>query len=163
MKCMMPSFLARYERVIKQFAKFFITGGTGAIVDFSIYNALYRFIGLHTVLIIFGQQLRVANLISVFCAIIWNFILNKFWTFSDHGGSLAGQWTGYFTLNVVTFILNQFITSFFIYHVPIYQQLFGSQVDNAAKATAIGLILFVNFFGSKFLIFRTKAPVYRQA
>jgi hypothetical protein len=36
--------------------------------------------------------------------------------------------------------------------------IFGDQKDNMAKVLAIGIILFVNFLGSKLFIFRKAAP-----
>ena len=69
---------------------------------------------------------------------------------------MAKQWSSYFALNLVTFVLNQILTSFFTFRLALVAIVFGTQKDNAAKALAIGLILFVNFLGSKFLVFRKK-------
>jgi putative flippase GtrA len=104
---------------------------------------------------VFGFQIVAANNVSVFCAIMSNFFLNKYWTFRYRQGSAAKQWLGYFGLNTITWVLNQILVSLFIFHVALFDQLFGHNSDFAAKVAAIGIILFVNFFGSKFLVFRT--------
>jgi len=46
--------------------------------------------------------------------------------------------------------------SLFVFHTPLFTQLFLDQRDIAAKVAAIVIILFINFFGSKLLIFRGK-------
>lgn len=148
----------KYHKLVKQFVKFGITGAIGAVVDFGSYNLLTRGFDWDTVISIGGMNFIAANLISVFLAIVSNFILNKYWTFRNHEHGVLKQWSGYFALNTVTFLLNQVLTSFFAFQVPLLLAIFGSQTDNVAKALAIGLILFVNFAGSKLVIFRVKKP-----
>lgn len=149
----------RYQRVARQFVKFGITGTIGAFVDFSTYNLLTRGFGLLAIYTVLGQKIILANNISVLLAIISNFLLNKYWTFRDPSKQVVRQWAGYFSLNVATWVLNQLLVSFFVFQVPLLGVLFGSQKDNAAKALAIGFILFLNFFGSKWLVFRKAAPM----
>jgi len=142
--------------VVRQFIKFGITGTIGAVVDFGTLFLLHNVIGWHTVFELFGSKLIAANMVSVFVAIVCNFIINKYWTFRGHPGSAAQQWTGYFILNIFTWALNQILTSFFTFHVALLSH-FGDNRIYIAKALAIGLILFVNFAGSKLIVFRTKA------
>ena len=154
-----PLIPMRYRNTVRQFLKFGVTGTIGAVVDFSSYNFLTRIAGWDTILEPFGYKIIAANLVSVLLAISSNFLLNKYWTFRNkEEGAVLKQWSGYFALNSFTFILNQLITSFFTFHVPVLEAFFGSQRDNVAKAIAIGCILFVNFLGSKFLIFRRSSP-----
>lgn len=147
---------ARYQATAKQFLKFAVTGTIGAAVDFSTYALLTRGFGWTTFYTIFGYEISSANNISVFLAIASNFIFNKYWTFDKSGGNTAAQGAGYFVLNVITWALNQLLMSFFTFQVPLFATLFGNQKDFAAKVVAIGIILFINFLGSKFLVFRKK-------
>lgn len=146
----------RYQSTAKQFLKFGVTGTIGAIVDFSTYALLTRAFGWTTLYSIAGYEISAANNVSVFLAITSNFIINKYWTFSTTGGNVAAQGAGYLVLNIITWVFNQILMSFFAFQVPIFESLFGNQKDFAAKVAAIGIILFVNFFGSKFLVFRKK-------
>lgn len=141
---------------IRQFTKFLVVGAMGAAVDFGIYNLLTRGFGWDRIYLVLGYEIIAANLVSVFIAIMSNFLLNKYWTFRDPSRAVVRQGAGYFVLNGITFILNQLLTSFFVFRVPLTAAIFGSQKDNAAKALAIGIILFINFFGSKFFVFRRK-------
>lgn len=150
----------RYQHAARQFLKFGIVGTVGATVDFGTYNIMTRGLGWDTIYEIWGYKFIAANLASVLIAILSNFLLNKYWTFRNReAGAAVKQGVGYFVLNGITFVLNQILTSFFTFHVPIVEAFFGSQKDNAAKAISIGFILFINFFGSKFVIFRKKKPV----
>lgn len=152
---MLSPFLSRHRSTIRQFIKFGMTGTVGAIVDFGTYNILTRGIGWVTIYDIAGTKIIAANLVSVLLAIFSNFILNKYWTFRDKSQNVAAQGASYFMLNVVTFVLNQLLTSFFLFKVPQFD-VFGTQQDNAAKVAAVCFILFINFLGSKFIIFRKK-------
>lgn len=149
-------FPVRYQLAVRQFLKFGITGTIGAVIDFGTYNLLTRGFDWDASYVVFGQTIVAANNVSVFLAIMSNFILNKYWTFRNKEAEVAKQWTGYFILNVITWTLNQLLVSFFTFRVPLMVILFGSQRDNAAKALAIGLILGLNFLGSKFVIFKKK-------
>jgi putative flippase GtrA len=144
----------RYHNVAKQFVKFGITGALGAIVDFSTFLFMTRILHWDTTYTIFGTQIIAANNVSVFLAICSNFIINRYWTFKDTTESAAKQGAGYFTLNFFTWILNQLLVSYFAFHVPFIVSTFGSKKDVIAKVLAIGIILFVNFFGSKLFIFK---------
>lgn len=156
-------FPPRYQNTARQFIKFFITGLVGATVDFGTYNIMTRGLGWDTIYFVYGYEIIAANLVSVLLAISSNFVLNKYWTFRNTDRAVVKQWTGYFALNTTTFILNQILTSFFAFRVPIIDIVFGTQKDNFAKALAIGCILMINFLGSKFLIFRKKKVMSPQA
>ncbi|MEX1997528.1 MAG: GtrA family protein [Candidatus Andersenbacteria bacterium] len=153
---MIKTLAIKYRTIFRQFIKFGITGTVGAVVDFSTYNFLTRLLDWQTIYTILGAKIIAANLVSVFLAISSNFILNKYWTFRDRSQNVAQQGASYFTLNFITFVLNQLLTSYFVFQAPLLN-VFGSQKDNAAKALAIGIILFINFLGSKFFIFRRKS------
>lgn len=148
----------RYQQTARQFIKFVVTGTVGATVDFGIYNILTRGFEWDTVIHVWAYPIIAANLVSVFLAITSNFLLNKYWTFRNTDRAVMKQWSSYIILNIITFTINQILTSFFTFRVPLIALLFGNQKDNAAKALAIGCILFINFIGSKFLIFRKKQP-----
>ncbi len=144
----------RYQNTTKQFIKFAITGTIGAVVDFSTYGILTRLFDWNTTYTIFNTQIVAANNVSVFLAVCSNFIINRYWTFHNIQGSAAKQGIGYLILNTFTWALNQILVSLLVFNTPLFSQLFGEQRDLVAKAVAIVIILFINFFGSKLLIFR---------
>lgn len=149
---------------LRQFVKFVVSGTFGFTVDMGTYLALTRLVGWTTVLTVFGYQIIAPNLVSVLAAMVGVFLLSKYWTFRDpRPEELARQGIRFFALYTTSYVLNQIITSFFAFHVPLLQALFGPDADIAAKVLAIGIILFVNFFGSKFLVFRRGSPTLTAA
>ena len=146
----------RYQKTASQFFKFAITGTIGAIVDFSTFAILTRIFDWHTTYTILGTEIIAANNVSVFLAVCSNFIINRYWTFHDIAGNAAKQGAGYFLLNTLTWALNQILVSLFTFHTPLFSEIFGGNRDFVAKGAAIVIILFINFFGSKLLIFRGK-------
>lgn len=147
----------RFQATARQFLKFGITGVIGAIVDFSTYNIITRAFGWVSFYVVFGQKIIIANNISVFLAVISNFLFNKYWTFRDPSKKVGRQYAAYFAMSFVTWVINQLLVSLLTFRVPLMTEVFGGQADNMAKVLAIGVILFLNFFGSKFLIFRKTA------
>ncbi len=128
-----------------EFAKFSVVGLTGTVIDFGVYTLLTRGVGLYYI---------DATAISVFLAILNNFFLNKYWTFQQ-GQSGRGriEYGKFLLVSTVNYFLNVGIT----YAVVEYthaERLFGSGEDFFAKAVAISLVLFSNFFGNKFWTFR---------
>lgn len=143
----------RHRKLAKQFIKFGITGTIGAVVDFTTFGILTRLVGWTTTYTILGTEIIAANNVSVFLAICSNFLINRSWTFHDTEGNAAKQGTGYFILNAFTWALNQILVGLF-FKWSLFITLFGDNRDLVAKALAIVIILFINFFGSKLFIFR---------
>lgn len=161
----------------REFVKFGLVGTVGFAIDFSAYGILTRLLGWDTVFCLgtggtsetLGlaeiracesprYPLVAANMVSVFLAVTSNFFLNKFWTFRDpRTAVLALQGAEYFTMSVISWALNQFLTGLFASRITSLHTLFGSSADLAAKVLAIAVVLFFNFGGSKFVIFR-RAP-----
>ncbi len=153
----------RYQRTARQFIKFGLTGSLGAVIDYSSYITITRGFDWKEIYSIFGYKIIGANVASVLLAMSTMFFINKYWTFRNTSEKVLQQGTRYFALNFITFVLNQILTSFFAFHIPIISLLFGPQKDLVAKALAIGSILFINFFGSKFIVFRKKTqPLVSQ-
>lgn len=60
------------ERV--RFLKFAMVGAMGAVIDFGVMNLMTH---------LFNMKLVFAGTISFTCAVISNFVLNRFWTYPD--------------------------------------------------------------------------------
>jgi putative flippase GtrA len=81
----------RQER--NRFLRFFIVGILGAVVDFGVMNSLTHLLNMRLVF---------AGSISFLCAIISNFLWNRFWTYPDsRSRPLANQLGMFFMVNLV--------------------------------------------------------------
>jgi len=58
----------------KRFIKFGLVGAFGAVIDFGIFNLL-----IHS----FYVQPLHASIVSFICAVMSNFLLNRYWTYPD--------------------------------------------------------------------------------
>jgi putative flippase GtrA len=58
----------------KRFIKFGLVGAFGALIDFGVFNVLIHLIKFRPIN---------ASIISFICAVISNFLLNRFWTYPD--------------------------------------------------------------------------------
>jgi putative flippase GtrA len=123
---------------VRRFIKFATVGFFGAVVDFSILNIL---------VFLFGVPKEYANLVSVTCAIISNFIWNRLWTFPESQGDAFHTQFGQFALvNLVGLAINQ--TVFLLSDHYVFEPMLLPHKTiplNLAKACAIGVVLFWNF------------------
>ncbi len=122
---------------LTRFVKFAIVGAIGATVDFAVLNVLV--LGL-------GVPKEYANLVSVSCAIVSNFTWNRLWTYPESRERPLHTQFGQFALvNLFGLAINQ--TVFLLTDAWIFHALLPAPWDyNAAKATAIIVVLFWNFF-----------------
>ena len=122
---------------VTRFMKFALVGALGAVVDFGVLNFL---------VLVAGWPKEYANLVSVTCAIFSNFIWNRLWTFPESRDRPLHTQFGQFALvNMIGLAVNQIV--FLITDALIYGSLSPHPLDyNLAKASAILVVLFWNFF-----------------
>lgn len=136
---------AQKRPALFEFLKFAVVGVTGTIVDFGIYALLTRGTGVYYI---------IARAVSVFFAIINNFILNKHWTFQrGASGKTKSESAKFLIVSIVNYFLNLGIM-YTIVEFTSAEQIFGSYEDFFGIAVAIGIVLFSNYFGNKYWTFR---------
>lgn len=136
----LPLFVSENHGEFKRFVKFAVVGTLGAAVDFSVLNLFV--LGL-------GWSKEYANLVSVTCAIVSNFVWNRLWTFPESRERPLHTQFGQFALvNVIGLAINQFV--FLATDALIFDKMFPHPLDyNVAKATAIIVVLFWNFLANR--------------
>jgi len=134
-----------------RFFRFLVVGAFGAVVDFGIENMLHRFFGLPYVW---------SGAISFICAILSNFIWNRYWTYPDSRSKpIMGQLMQFAIVNVIGLAIRIPILKFL---EPVVTRLF-SQVperylilpydamgENVTLAIAVCIVLFWNFFVNRY-------------
>jgi putative flippase GtrA len=159
------TFAKTNRKEFKRFAKFLVVGITGFVVDFGVFNLLYKALNFPPVL---------AQAISFTMAAINNFIWNRYWTYPDSRSKpILRQFGMFFVLSVIGLAIRTPIFSLFsnpmvtlvgtmpagplagllgfatnTLHLPIEQ--LGL---NAALAVAVLVVLFWNFFSNRFLTY----------
>ena len=137
----------QHQKEITRFMKFLVVGTIGAIVDFSILNLLRG---------VFVWPLALANTVSFTCAVLSNFLWNRFWTYPDSRSKpLSSQLLTFFIVNLAGWAIN---TGMLLLLTNPLAGLAGSILGvtdpiiadrygyNGAKVIATGVVLFWNFF-----------------
>ena len=139
---------ASKERV--RFLKFATVGAIGSVVDILIMNFLTH---------LFNMRLVYAGTISLICAIISNFLLNRYWTYPDsRSRHFLHQLSMFFLVNLVGIIFRIPILHFV---EPVMAGAFEQMVHlshgtaevlarNATLAFAIGVVMIWNFFINRY-------------
>jgi len=126
---------ARYNWV--QLAKFFTVGGSGYVVNLSIYTIALDLLGFNH---------YVAATVSFVVSASNNYLWNRAWTFRDQRGHFGHQGLRFFGVSTMAWAANIGFLSLLI--------AFGFG-EIVAQAVAIVLVTPVNFIGNKLWSFRT--------
>lgn len=138
---------SRQERV--RFYKFMVVGAIGALVDFGVMNLLTRLASL---------RLTLAGTISFVCAVISNFLWNRYWTYPDsRSRPLARQLVMFFVVNlagvgiripVLHFVEPPLHTVFEQVNIASLSADFLAK--NTTLAIAVGIVMLWNFFVNRY-------------
>ena len=133
-----------------RFLKFMAVGAFGALIDFGIANLLSHF---------FDMPLVFAGTISFACAIVSNFIWNRYWTYPEsRSRPLPNQLGMFFAVNVAGVAIRIPILHFV---EPPLSTFFGSSTltgvisadfmaRNVTLALAVGIVMLWNFFVNRY-------------
>lgn len=135
----------------RRFFRFLVVGMFGAVVDFGIENLLHR---------VFGLPYVWSGAISFICAILSNFLWNRFWTYPDSRSKpIVGQLVQFAIVNVTGLViripilrfLEPEITKLFAKVPEKYLFLpYDAMGENVTLAIAVGIVLFWNFFVNRY-------------
>ena len=136
------------ERV--RFLKFATVGAIGSVLDIVMMNLLTQ---------LFNMRLVYAGTISLFCAIVSNFMLNRYWTYPDsRSRHFLHQLTMFFLVNIAGIVFRIPILHFV---EPVMARAFERMAHlshasaeiiakNATLALAIGVVMIWNFFINRY-------------
>lgn len=132
----------------RQMVRYAVVGCTTLVFDFGIYLGLTR--GMPW----FKSHYLVANMIAVALALGWNFLFNLRWTFRQTGIGSIPQYVSFSAVAAAGFGWNQLL-------LWIAVSRFGLH-DIAAKAAAIVIVFFWNFFVQRAVTFGLVATVVER-
>lgn len=133
-----------------RFLKFATVGAVGSVLDILIMNLLTQLLQM---------RLVYAGTISLICAIISNFLLNRYWTYPDsRSRHFLHQLSMFFLVNLMGIAFRVPILHFV---EPVMEGAFESMVHlshataetlakNATLAFAIGVVMIWNFFINRY-------------
>jgi putative flippase GtrA len=133
-----------------RFFKFMAVGAFGAVVDFGVANTLTHF---------FEMTLVVAGTISLTCAIVSNFIWNRYWTYPESRSRPLAHQLGMFSLVNLAGVAIRIPILHFL-EPPLLRALseaptavpLGAEfmARNLTLATAVGIVMLWNFFVNRY-------------
>jgi putative flippase GtrA len=133
-----------------RFFKFATVGAIGSVIDILFMNLLTQ---------LFNMRLVYAGTISLICAIVSNFLLNRFWTYPDsRSRHFLHQLSMFFLVNLIGIAFRIPILHFV---EPVMEAAFENMVHlshasaqtlakNATIAFAIGVVMIWNFFINRY-------------
>jgi putative flippase GtrA len=133
-----------------RFIRFISVGAIGAVVDFGIMNLFSK---------LFKMPLILAGTISFICAIISNFLLNRFWTYPDsRSRTITRQLIMFFIVNVSGLAIRIPILLFLeppmrklsnqlAVSIPLTPEFLGK---NLTLALAVSVVMLWNFFINRY-------------
>jgi len=138
----------KQERI--RFLRFSFVGITGAIVDFGVMNLLR---------LVFKMPLVWAQAISFVCAVINNFLWNRYWTYPEsRTKSAPKQLIQFFIINIIGIIIRTPSVTWL--DKMIFNLLSKTTISlpfenfiisqNLALAISIFIIIFWNFFANRY-------------
>lgn len=134
-----------------QFAKFGVTGGLNASIDFGILNILIILTGVAS-----GSYFSLYKGASFIIANLNSYFWNKRWTFEGRTGLGGGEYAKFFLVSLGGLVLNVGVASLV---VNVLKPVFGITPEvwanfGALSASIAGLLW--NFIGYKFIVFTRK-------
>lgn len=133
-----------------RFFRFLVVGAFGAVVDFGVMNLLTH---------LFDMPLVFAGTISFICAIISNFVWNRYWTYPDsRSRPLVRQLLMFTTVNVAGVAIR--IPILYFAEPPLlnlFTRLLDLKTDtleflakNLTLCIAVGIVMLWNFFVNRY-------------
>jgi putative flippase GtrA len=123
--------------IFRQFVKFCLVGIINTAIDYLVYFGLTRGLDLYFLY---------ANIIAILVAMTFSFIFNKYWTFRDYQKNIKKQYSKFFLVNIVYFLLNNMIVFSLVKYLLIF--------DLLAKIIAIFIGLIWNFTANRHWTFK---------
>ncbi|GAB4503293.1 MAG: hypothetical protein Fur0043_02850 [Anaerolineales bacterium] len=134
----------------ERFLKFAVVGAIGAVIDFGAMNLLTQ---------VFAMPLVAAGTISFICAVISNFVWNRYWTYPEsRSRAIAHQLAMFFAVNVAGVGIRIPILHFM--EPPLFRALENLKfrlplasdlmAKNLTLALAVGIVMLWNFFVNRY-------------
>ncbi len=135
------------KKIKKQFFRYLIAAGSGMTVDLIAYTILYHFILFHLHFPSF--------IISFSLGLITNFLVSKFFVFSESELATKTQFKRFFLISIVVFLANLGFMQILYVQIPRISEslpkipFYGGFV----RLVAGGTIAIISFVSHKFLSF----------
>lgn len=141
--------LSKKAAVFFQIGKFTLVGGFNFLLDMMILNILIFTTGIAA-----GAWQTVFKASSFFIAVISSFLLNKRWVFQNENKKAPKEFILFVTISLIGLVLNLIIDYILVNLVNPFGGMPPKTWAQVSAILAAALIMFWNFIGCKFIVFR---------
>ncbi len=131
-----------------QFVKFCVVGGLGLVTDQTIFFFLSRVVDPGSLFV------NLVWIVGYALAVIQNYLINHYWTFKSETRDTHASGKGLLSFFVIS--VTALIPRFLAYKGVILALGTSHLILNMANLCGIAAGTVVNFWGSKFIVFREK-------
>lgn len=131
-----------------QFVKFCVVGGLGLVTDQTIFFVMSRIVDPTSLWVNFLW------IVGYAVAVLQNYLINHYWTFKRETRDTHASGKGFFSFFLIS--IAALIPRFLAYKGVILVLGTGHLALNFANLCGIGAGTVVNFWGSKFIVFKEK-------
>jgi putative flippase GtrA len=139
----------RFFQPLFQFAKFIEIGVLNTLIDMGILNLLAGLTGITS-----GPYLIPINVISFLTAVINSYYLNKFWTFKMGVKMVKKEFLSFVLISAIGLGINTSIVFLGTTFISPLGNFSAGAWMNIVKISAILIVMFWNFIGYKFFVFK---------
>lgn len=122
---------------VVQLVKYNIVGVINTLVDFLVYQLLTYL----------GMKYAIAQCISYSCGVLNSYFFNSRWTFKRDGGSGKREFIYFAAVNLASMGLSVLL-------LKACYEVLNIHSNIISKAIVTPIVMLVNFFGSKLLVFK---------
>lgn len=138
--------------VLWQFTKFGLVGVANTTINFGILNGLIRITGQTK-----GFPIYLIASVAFLGALINSYIWNSHWSFENKNPRTAKEFIEFFLVTFIGLQLNSIIVYWITTNINHPQSITAKQWANIANVVATLFVMFWNFFGFKYLVFKVSA------
>lgn len=138
------SLAGKLRQLLKESTRYLIIGFSSAAIELVLFWILDVLLGFKTSIDIFGARLILSNTIAIVVATIYNYTLNRTWSFKPTKGLARSM-----ILFIILFAFNNLFSGtviFFLVGAGIYEMV--------AKLFTMACIVCWNFFLYRFVVFK---------
>lgn len=144
------SMFFRQLDILRQAGRFGIVGLMNFSVDTGILSFLSAITGIYS-----GVGIILLNTISVTVAVFNSYYWNRNWTFTSTGVASREEFFKFVSVIIGGIIINGALVYVFTTFVPLVDNLTPERHEIIAKIAATVISLFWNFFGLKWVVFKS--------
>jgi len=133
------------------FGKFAVIGLSNTLIDLGLLNVMILIFDVHK-----GGAFALIKAASFVVAVSNSYLWNKLWAFDNVGSEKTGkQFITFLTISCVGLVLNVVCATLVVEYLGRFQGITPETWANVGAISAMGVTVIWNFFGYKYLVFKT--------